>query len=310
MVLGYRPAENNQLAVALVGIEGQIMTAARANVQMATTDGGYSETEMQAMTLIEALKQVNGLDLAAVLLRGKYIQEIERTNAITNHPGGYHSLQEMARDQGISITELSQTMDLVRVVFPYIEETLRMPVYQLWEQIGRSNFKELVPVLKVIITGQPATTATVNASVERLLDDVTVTVRATPEGAEVFAAMDDETRPQEERDELRATVNRDLRRRTVAQLLDEGAQLTNRELRQRVRPERTPNIHATVLRNGGNTRLILAEVSQEQWDLLLRRMGAHMDEQALQLPADPRQRQLEVARVPEIRRLLALLEAA
>ncbi len=152
-ILEYQPAANMELAGSLVGMRARIEEAARNNVLAATNGEHFSETEMQAMVTIESLKQVGGLELTAVLLRAYYLRAIQAGNMIANHPGGYTSLNEMAEDNGLSVAELSQTIDLVNIIFPFIQNNLGIPVAQLWEQVGKSKLRELVPVLKVIITG-------------------------------------------------------------------------------------------------------------------------------------------------------------
>jgi hypothetical protein len=287
----YAPAQSPVLAGALVDLERSIEAAAQANLEaVLAEDDSYTETERQAMLVVEELRQVNGLDLAAVLLRAKYLRMIERGNLVTSHPAGYTSLQEMARDQGISLAELSQTLDLANIVFPYVQTQLGIHVAQLWEQIGKSNFRELVPVLKTIITGEDSGAASVRASAERIMDDVAATLTAT--GRELTEADDPE-----------------IRMRAVEQLLQDGANLTNRELRTRIRPERTPSIEATVVGQNGS-RVVVMEVDEDQWLLLQRRMGQYIDPMPWNMPQDPHQRQIEAVRIPQLRTLLRLLEGA
>jgi hypothetical protein len=285
-IIQYQPASSPVLSSALTSLEQSLQAAARANVEAvlaASPDNDYTVTEIEAMTLIEQLKQVNGLDLAAVLLRGKYLRQIEASNAIANHPGGYTNLQEMARDQGISVAELSQTLALVNIVFPYVTETLGMNVYTLWEQIGKSNFRELVPALVSIITGEDSNSASVRGSVAAIT-------------AEVLEDAGVEEMPEDE-----------LRQRTVDQLLTDGAHLTNRQLRERIRPERTQVIEATLIGHNG-TRVLVCSLDEDQILNLQRRMGGAMRQVNVTLPENPRQRQLEAARIPQIRQLLHLLE--
>jgi len=285
-IMEYQPAGNNELAAALTGLEEQIEDAAIANMNVIlANDNSYTETERQSMVMVEKLRLVNGLDLAAVLLRAKYINEIEHSNAVTNHPGDYANLQDLARDQGISAAELSQTLDLVNIIFPYVSETLGMPIYQLWEQIGKSNFRELTPVLKSVITGEDSLTESVRNSVSRILDDVAAT--ATVAGQ----FLDDG----------------ELRRHATEQLLDDGVNLTNRELRRHIRPERTQPFDASLIQHNG-TVIFVAEVDDDQLRNMQRRMGAYMEERLVSLPDNVEARQVEVARIPEVRSLLRLLE--
>jgi len=287
-IYDFQPASAPALAGALVGIRSNIEAAARANLNAVLQEGGdYTETEQQAMLMIEQLRQVNGLDLAAILLRAEYLNIIEANNLITRHPAGYASMREMARDQGISEAELSQTLDLANVIFPYARDTLGWNIAQMWEEIGKSNMRELVPVLKGIITGEPSNSATVNDSVERILDDVTITFRNSdqPELADDNAAV---------------------QQAAVEQLLEQGQLLTNRELRQHIRPERTPSVPVVTFQEGDNV-IITAELSPDQWEVFMRRMGQYADPMPMFLHPDMEQRMRDARRFDALAHLLHIL---
>lgn len=180
-IIEYAPSLNSILATALTGLEAQLQRAAECNIRAMANDGdGFTQAELRAMKTIEELKLVNGLDLAAVLLRGKLIRQIEEEALWTIHPERYDTFEQMARAQGISPSELSNVRDLCFTIFPYFEETLGVPVAQIWENIGKSNMRELVPVLKSIITGQPSNSASVNRSVDRILDEVVARPNSRP----------------------------------------------------------------------------------------------------------------------------------
>lgn len=273
------------LSAALVGLRQAIQNAAQANVDAVTAlDDSYTAGEKRAMLKIEELKQVNGLDLAAILMRAELVQTIQRENLCTLHPARYDSLQQMARMQGISLTELSQTLDLVNVIFPYLQEHVGADIAQMWEEMGKSNFKELIPVLKAIITGEPSDTQSVNVAVSRILDDVAATALAAGN----------------------ALSEEEIAREAIDQLIHDGIHLTNRQLRERIRPERTPVINLGVIPHNG-TRYVLAKVDQGQYDLMVRLLGGRAETMVYELPADPHARQVESARVPEIRSLMSFV---
>lgn len=287
-IYNYQPASTPQLAGALVNIRGDIEAAARANLNAVLQEGGdYTETEQMAMLQIEQLRQVNGLDLAAVLLRAEYLNVIEANNLITRHPAGYANMREMARDQGISEAELSQTMDLANVVFPYAKDVLGWDIAQMWEEIGKSNMRELVPVLKGIITGEPANAQSVNNSVERILDDVAATFLAAGE-----------TEMAENEDEVR--------RSAVEGLLQDGTLLTNRELRRQLRPDRTPSALVSTI-EVGNDVVIAAKLTPEQWEVFMRRMGQYADPMPFFVHPDPEQRMRDAHRIDALHLLLGTL---
>jgi hypothetical protein len=138
-----------------------------------------------------------------------------------------------------------------------------------------------------MITGEPSERESVNETVENLLDDTAATASAA--GQDI-----DDT---------------EILRRTVGNLIQDGTLLTNRQVRERLRPERTPPLRISVIHNNGH-RVVVANISEEQWDLLERQMGSRMEPMVIELPLDPRQRQIEAARIPEIRTLINLLEVS
>lgn len=282
-IYGMQPATTNEMTVALTGLKASIHAAAQANMDAQLADGDWTETERLAILKIEELRLVNGLDLAAVLLRAEYLQEIENGNLITRHPGGYQTMGEMAQDQGISLAELSQTLDLANVVFPYMRDVLGMNIPQAWEQIGKSNMRELVPVLKRIITGEEARN-TVEQAAQILIEDAEAT----------FAAAGEEV------------TEDDVNRAVVEQLLEHGMNLTNRRLRQHIRPERTPIIEATTVTVNDDV-VVLAMMNPDQWQMFMRKLGNSVDPLPFVAPRDRLQRQREAMQIPALRAIVDII---
>ena len=319
------PAANAELAGSLVGMRQRIEDAARSNVLAATDGGDFSETEMLAMVTIESLKQVGGLELTAVLLRAYYLRAIQEGNMIANHPGGYGGLAEMAKDNGLSVAELSQTIDLVNIIFRYVQEHLGISVADLWTQVGKANLRELVPVLKVIITGVPSDTTTAQAGADNTVNDVAATLLASAQGADFRVLndltlagenmgqrraimIDNDLETEAQGEELQEQFTNTVQLQSVDRLINDGITLTNRALRGRLRPERTQNIQAAVI-SSGNLRFFVAQMGEAQYLMLQRKLGAYLDEQVFDLPTDPRQRQIEAARIQQLRAISNLLGA-
>ena len=278
-IITFNPSTSLTMNDALNDMRRKLAFAALANVEAAGE--GFTTVEREAMAKIEQLKLINDLDLAAVLMRGELLHEIEERALWSVHPGQYGSLQEMARMQGISLSELSNTRDLYDVIFPYMEQVLGIPIPQIWEEIGKSNFRELVPVLKALITGEEPATASTRDTLNALLDNTAASNHAA--GIEVNDAA--------------------LRRQVAEGLIADGQVMTNRQLRTRLRPERTEPIQPTILRQNG-TRILLAELSEDQWTAFQRRLNSFMDEAVVDLPNDPQLRAREVASIPTVRRIV------
>jgi len=275
---------NTELSTGLLGVENYLRRAAEANVDAAGSD--FTTAERHAMVVVEELKLVNGMDLAGILLRGKLLREIEAGSLWTFHPGQFTTLQEMARAQGISIAELSQVRSLCNIIFPYIENTLHMSVPTLWEEIGRSNFCDMIGIMRGIITGEPTGSASVTASINHAMEDTAATARA---AGQTF-------------------TDPELRAQTVHNLLEVGGQMTNAELRNHVRPTRTAAIEPTIIEVDGHQYMI-AEISADQRTMLNRKLSGYMEEPLFfQLPADRRARQREAARIAILRTLSSLTD--
>jgi len=287
------PSNNTGISTALVGLKATFANAARANVQSSIEASGgtddYTEIEKRAMSAIEELKLINGMDLAAILMRGEIIKQIRDEALFSWHPGHYGTMEEMAQDQGIGKSELSNVCDLCFIIFPFMEDELHMNVADTFERIGKSNMRELVPVMKAIITGN--VTTAVQVAVDAQLNDVAATVRVTAEGAGIEPDLSTEN----------------LRRLAIDNLITNGQQMTNRDLRETIRPTRTAQPDAITINSGGR-RFLIAEMTDEQMVAFGRKVGAWMTPTQIDLPEDPSARRMEAARILVVRRISGLME--
>jgi hypothetical protein len=287
------PSTNTDITTAMNGLSTTFNTVAHGNVMRAIEASGdaadYTEIEIRAMTAVEELKLIGGMDLAAILMRGKLLKKIEEEALFSLHPGRYGTLELMAREQGISLSELSNVRDLCETIFPFMTEELGMDVPTVFERIGKGNMRELVPVLKAIITGNvsPRMRDAVNAQ----LDDVAATVRA--------EASADGTEPD-------LSVE-NLRRHAASNLLNAGEVMTNSALRETIRPTRTPEPQS-VLITSGDHKYLISELNDDQLLAFRRKVGAWMDPINIELPTDPAARRNTAARVGAIRTISSLLE--
>ena len=255
----YQPSQNAQLANVLNNLEAQLEQAARQNLDAALEgNDDFTDIEKMSMLKVEQLKLVNGMDLAALLMRGRLLVQIRDMGLWSTHPNSYPTLEAMAIEIGITTSEMKDIETLTGVIFPYLENDLGIHVAQVWEEIGKSNFRELCPVLNAIITGEQSPSPRVNDAVERILDDVAATAQAA--GQELEEAQ--------------------LQQTAVGRLLEAG-RLTNRELRQQIRPERTPSIEALMIRSNGGSVLV-ANLTQDQVEMLNRRLGTSIETQTIE----------------------------
>jgi len=284
-IVEFQPAQNQDLARTFGGIRGAIETAAQANVNGLVEESGsqFANVEVEALVAVEALKQVNGLDLTAVLLRAHYIRTIQERNLLANHPAEYTSIDHMVRDNGMSPTDLFVTLDMVNVIFPFVQDELGTPVPLFWNNLGKSKIKELLPVLKAIITGEEPNRASTREAVERFVDDVTEIERTADPG--VF----DRIETYEEGDPERLILEQDLHqhiRRTAAECLIEQGELAPniRELRATLRPNPTEALDFLIVDQGNGSKVIVATVSEDQMRVLTSRMDTRAEFITWQVP--------------------------
>ncbi len=123
---------------------------------------------MQVFSMLEA---INGLDLASVILRGKLLREIEDRELWHIVPGNFSSPTEAIQQRGkLSATQQNFVKGMRDIVFPYVRERLGMSVVEFWAQVGESQAKEILPILKAIITDKASLSGRVNENAAKLLD--------------------------------------------------------------------------------------------------------------------------------------------
>jgi hypothetical protein len=272
-------SQNAGLSTSLGGIEDAIMRAAHENVAAMLPEGhDYGALEVQSIEIIEALKLTHGLDMTAVILRGRLIHKFEEGGFAGVYPGESTDLVTIARLNGISLTDLSNTRTLYDVIFPWIEENLPgTSVAEMWAKIGKSGFVELLPVLRALITGEQTGSATVRGSVDQLLNDAFLSVNASGDPLPA--------------DEAEMTTL--LRTTAINRLLDLGAELPVREVRHIIRPVHTPNI-ATIIISNGDRKYAVMKLDEDQDLMLHRLLGNHLSQ--TQVPADQYPEQITLFR--------------
>jgi len=284
-IVEFQPAQNQDLARTFGGIRGAIETAAQANVNALIEESGsqFANVEVEALVAVEALKQVNGLDLTAVLLRAHYIRTIQERNLLANHPAEYTSIDHMARDNGMSSTDLFVTLDMVNVIFPFVQDELGIPVPLFWNNLGKSKIKEILPVLKAIITGEEPSRASTREAVERFVDDVTEIERTAD--PDVFAQLETDVLQEEQRVVLQEELDQHIRRTAAERLIEQGELAPNiRELRATLRPNPTAALDFLIVDQGNGSKVLVATVSEDQMQVLTNRMDTRAEFLTWQVP--------------------------
>jgi hypothetical protein len=249
------PSTNAELSAVLIPLHDRLMEAASNSILSQHANEGYTAMELRAMTHVEALRLLNGFDLATIIERGHIIHDIDQQGLVGVFPGDYGTLEQIAADVGVSSSEVSDTRVLCETIFPWIENNTGQTVAYWWDRIGKSKFREMVPVLKALITGEIAVErGTVAQSIELLLDQTQADATASGEG------------------QLADDV---LHTRAIERVLEFGT-LPVREMRQRMRPVHTPNIPGVRISHNRSTYVVL-KVDEEQNTMLSRLLGTHAE---------------------------------
>jgi hypothetical protein len=252
-VTTYQPSEDAIISNSLMNIENTFIDAARTQFFSQTNGGeGYTGAEQNAIVLTEALRLVRSLDLTAIMLRDKMLKEIEDTGAWSEHPERFQGLQALAQYVGLSITQLSYEGTVCRVVFPYFA-TLGITPVEIFDRISRSNLNEIVPVLRIMITGEQSARPATNEAATRFLDNAAASLRTAGENP---------------------TPN-DIRDQAVQDLFENGATMTQQAIRRHIRPSRTAPMDPVVITRGGR-RYVIAAMDEDQYEALKNKTGTFL----------------------------------
>jgi hypothetical protein len=281
---------NLGLSTALLELRAGFEKAARQNLAATVTDPGFTDMEKLSILKWEQVKLIGGMDLAAVQLRGQLLKEIELDGLFSVHPNHYDSMEDAALQAGLSVTQYSNIRTMVDIVFPYMENVLGVNIAQWWEEIGKTNFTTVLPILRALATGQPPDRGSTLDNYEAVLNDTMASALASPDP--------EERHPDEET----------LRARAFDNLLNTASHVrTTRELQRHINQGRhTPGINATIINNQG-TRIFIAEMSDDQYLALQRKLGPFLDEQTFNLPADPQESHLMASQIPYVRNIARLI---
>jgi hypothetical protein len=244
---------------------------AMENLQEARESRHYTGPQLLSMLRFEQLRLVNGMDIAAVLLRGKLLKEIEEKRLWTTHPELFPTLEDAATYYKIPKSLLSNIRDWYNIIFPYFHENNIDPA-EIIENIGLSNFREITPVLKSIITDTESSRELTKASVEKVKNDIAATERVSGN-----------------------VLTEDEKKLEAIHWAITAGHATNQELRKNLRPK--PPIEATLI-SSKTTKFVIAEITDEQTELLTNTLGKHFDFTYLTLEeANPK-------RVPILKKIL------
>lgn len=223
-------------------IEVEVEYLAKKNIERRAEGGNFTGPELMALKAFEKLRLLLDYDLVTLLMKGDLINEIEEKNLHTVLPDGYNSSElAIEVEAGLSPSEQSNIKDLRNVVVPYILDR-GGNLAEFW-QIKRSNIREIIPHLKVMINGEPSDTKSVNDTVDRLKQSV----------KDVDPALGDG----------------DVTDVAISSLLEIAKNTKNRDLRDHLRPQDIPPMDAIVWDFENGKKFIFATGDKDQLNKII-----------------------------------------
>lgn len=240
---------NQSLAQALTNIADRL-------VQMAA-DGddyaGLTQTEAIAQQHIRAFQMTKAFDLTGVMARYQLLARIRAGNMIVAaNLQGISSENELAQAVGMTPTQLSREKDIIEVALPYVEEHLGISAAQWWETVTTASIGEVMPVIKVLLSGNPSISDDANRWAKFLEDEALMGFMVQHGEEEVRQNM--------------AHYQREARQQAVEHLLTNTAGLPVREVRRQRRENTERDVIPAYLYSNNGTRLVVLRMTQEQFE--------------------------------------------
>ena len=227
---------NKVLYERLGEMRDEIADLAMQNVAKLTEVGGFTGPEALALGEFEKLKLLNDYDLLTIMLKGEVITLIEKRGYHNLLPQQYATAPEAIEiEGGLSRSEQSNIKDINNIIIPYATQ-LNVSIAEFW-QTKKSKLREIIPYLKVMITGDPSALESVNDTVEDMVDDI----------RDIDPYLDDD----------------EVVKQAVDNLVDAAQSETNKGLRELLRPNDIPPADAVIFMKNGTT-IMVARLSGDQ----------------------------------------------
>jgi hypothetical protein len=257
----------------LLETEKQIEELARKNLEAPFKTGSYTGPQKMAMLAFEKLRLTSGIELTTMLLRGKFLETIEKHHLYAEMPGNEGGDMEAAVEDyaNLSRTQQSVIMNLYRIVLPYIQDELGRDINEFWESSKKSNLYDALPFLRAVITGERSKSKKVNDVVEKL-------------HIEFMQA---------------GYKDLDARKRAIVEHILDQTTLTNDEMTKVLQGGEEELFNAIVLRRNGTAYLIM-ELDHDQLERMQRKLQDKADWTYIDLNKE------NPTRLPIIKSILAL----
>ncbi len=114
---------------------------------------GLTEPQRRALVLVQKLDILNAVEFELSVAKGNVLAELEEKALAGMHPSDmYETVNDIARDFGMSKSEVADLTTLVNIIIPYL---LRIGVdpREVWRRIGKAKMRIITPHLRYVIGG-------------------------------------------------------------------------------------------------------------------------------------------------------------
>lgn len=292
------------LDVTLSALEASIRRQAVLDILPAVAESDYTGPQIRSILHGAMLMRTKVLDWATFNIVYNNLRTIRDEGLAQIHPNQYIDIQDgedrsflrMAEEEGgIPPSTASDIMTLGDIIFPYFEEELDIPAYEIWDRVNRTNLRAMVPILRYLIN-QVRNTGDARRTQQRVIDraemammrwyaeeneinldpDRAAMESMTPEEQQAYLVELEEA--QEETRRRLARIPLEDRVRGTARWLLENAERRTVEGFARITAARDePTIGAYIYPNDHGTYTLLGTLTQGQKELLERVMRNRLE---------------------------------
>lgn len=207
---------------------------------------GYTLPEIEAMVELMKYKMLDEMEVIPLLVKARIASRLNQIWMV--HPNKAGTKREFIVANGLSKSHFYDLVALHDDVLPLLNK-FGVDTMQFLKERKGSNIREMLPMLKAVLTGEASQRPSVNNRIAQLTEEI----------KEITPNMSDE----------------DVRREIASRIL-EASQGTNAELSNFLNPDPTPAIVATLTEVEGNV-ILLAEMDYDQAQMMFRLMKEHLE---------------------------------
>lgn len=287
------------LVDSLTNLGESLYNQAVNDIAEVASNGSYTQIQIDAMVYGAVLSRLRLVDYVTFSILYETLKKIRDERLAQAHPDNYtnivggedRSFIAMAQAHGISASVASDTMMLGGVILPYAEEQLGRSKAEVWDMIGSTKLRAMIPIMRILIARagffedereeNARSRERTAATVQRWAADQ-IGVDIEPDSRRL-ARMSDEQRGRylESLETNRHTVRQwleeqsqpSITRGVVDWMLDSAENLSNSQLNALTNTPDNAVLDAIIVPQESGTYLLSAVLTTEQREMVARVLG-------------------------------------